>query len=153
MSLPVSLNLKNVSLLKPEQKIRPTITKDSDTIKTPHNSILHIRFGDIKNQKCFWFKDLKSFYCKDSLCKNRCVFFSKKKLVYFFSCFRILLAVALVSCLVPFVDARGRLLEPAQRSSLWRRGFKSPINRDDDGLNCGGYWVSYAWFLLYIIKS
>ncbi|XP_061194932.1 serine-rich adhesin for platelets-like [Saccostrea echinata] len=52
----------------------------------------------------------------------------------------ILLAVAFVSNLVPLINARGRLLEPAQRSSLWRRGFKSPVNRDDDGLNCGGYW-------------
>ena len=78
MPSPVSFNPKNVSLLKTEQKIRPTITKDNDTIKTPQNSILHICFGDIKHQKCFWFKDLKSFYCKDSLCKYICVFSTTK---------------------------------------------------------------------------
>ncbi|KAK3095251.1 hypothetical protein FSP39_012181 [Pinctada imbricata] len=32
------------------------------------------------------------------------------------------------------------MLEPSQRSSLWRHGYNTPINRDDDGLNCGGYW-------------
>lgn len=33
-------------------------------------------------------------------------------------------------------------MEPAQRSSLWTRGFDSPRNNDDTGLNCGGAWVS-----------
>lgn len=33
-------------------------------------------------------------------------------------------------------------MEPAQRSSLWTRGFDAPRNNDDTGLNCGGAWVS-----------
>ena len=39
------------------------------------------------------------------------------------------------------VSARGRMMEPAQRSSLFSRGFNSPENVDDSALNCGGAWV------------
>ena len=38
-------------------------------------------------------------------------------------------------------EGRGRLMEPPQRSSLWTRGYDSPRNNDDSGLNCGGKWV------------
>ncbi|KAK3580531.1 hypothetical protein CHS0354_009485 [Potamilus streckersoni] len=39
-----------------------------------------------------------------------------------------------------FVESRGRMMEPVQRSSLWRRGFDALVNSDDDALNCGGKW-------------
>ena len=50
------------------------------------------------------------------------------------------------------VAARGRLMEPPQRSSLFSRGFNSPENYDDSALNCGGFWVcllvlSLVWLL------
>ncbi|KAK3581704.1 hypothetical protein CHS0354_031103 [Potamilus streckersoni] len=35
-------------------------------------------------------------------------------------------------------EGQGRLLEPPGRASLWRFGFDSPINPDDNLLNCGG---------------
>jgi hypothetical protein len=40
------------------------------------------------------------------------------------------------------VSGHGRMLDPPQRSSLWRFGYPTPANYDDDGLYCGGYRVS-----------
>lgn len=59
-----------------------------------------------------------------------------------FSIFSTLVIVTYVLISPTEVHARGRLMEPAQRSSLWTRGFDSPRNNDDTGLNCGGAWVS-----------
>ncbi|KAK2704501.1 hypothetical protein QYM36_016783 [Artemia franciscana] len=39
---------------------------------------------------------------------------------------------------VVHVKGHGRLLDPPQRSSMWRAGYKVPINYDDNGLFCGG---------------
>ncbi|XP_042204853.1 uncharacterized protein LOC121854322 isoform X1 [Homarus americanus] len=39
-------------------------------------------------------------------------------------------------------DGHGRLMEPVGRSSAWRKGFNTPINWEDDELNCGGFGVS-----------
>ncbi|OWF55507.1 hypothetical protein KP79_PYT23102 [Mizuhopecten yessoensis] len=41
------------------------------------------------------------------------------------------------------VECRGKMMEPVQRSSLWRKGYNTPQNMEDSGLNCGGYW--YQW--------
>lgn len=63
--------------------------------------------------------------------------------VYCFFYFRSLLALFIFVTTFSLSSARGRMLEPSQRSSLWRLGFDSPVNRDDNGLNCGGYWVRF----------
>lgn len=34
------------------------------------------------------------------------------------------------------------LMEPVNRGSAWRKGFKTPVNYDDDGNYCGGLFVS-----------
>ena len=39
-------------------------------------------------------------------------------------------------------DGHGRLIEPPSRSSMWRFGFNTPVNYDDNQLFCGGYDVS-----------
>lgn len=36
---------------------------------------------------------------------------------------------------------RALLLEPPQRSSLWRFGNETPLNINDSALNCGGFEV------------
>lgn len=36
------------------------------------------------------------------------------------------------------VTGHGMMLDPPARSSMWRLGFKTPTNYDDNGLNCGG---------------
>ncbi|XP_062607153.1 uncharacterized protein LOC134268934 [Saccostrea cucullata] len=48
-----------------------------------------------------------------------------------------------VLCIVE-VYGHGKLWEPPSRSSIWRRGFDSPVNTNDNELNCGGYenhWI------------
>ncbi|XP_046558802.1 uncharacterized protein LOC124267855 [Haliotis rubra] len=37
------------------------------------------------------------------------------------------------------VEGHGRLLEPPSRASMWRLGFNTPPNYDDNQLFCGGY--------------
>ncbi|KAL4232934.1 hypothetical protein ACF0H5_007622 [Mactra antiquata] len=41
------------------------------------------------------------------------------------------------------VSGHGRLIEPPSRSSMWRFGFQTPINYDDNQLFCGGYDVQW----------
>jgi len=58
------------------------------------------------------------------------------------------------------VQGHGRLLEPPSRASMWRFGFQTPIDYNDNQLFCGGFTVSVfkyttiiAWFLLNYNKS
>lgn len=46
------------------------------------------------------------------------------------------------------IDAHGRLMEPVNRASAWRKNFSTPRNYDDNGVNCGGYFVSIFFSLL-----
>lgn len=41
------------------------------------------------------------------------------------------------------VDCHGRLIEPPSRSSMWRFGFKTKPNYNDNELFCGGYTVQW----------
>lgn len=43
-----------------------------------------------------------------------------------------------------YVHAHGRLVLPPNRASLWRFGYNSPPNYDDDGMNCGGFYRQYS---------
>ncbi|GAB1608443.1 uncharacterized protein LOC115214156 [Argonauta hians] len=42
-----------------------------------------------------------------------------------------------------YVKAHGRLWEPPGRSTMWRRGFPTPRNYQDNQLFCGGAYVQY----------
>ena len=49
------------------------------------------------------------------------------------------------------VMGHGYMLYPPQRSSMWRVGFDTPTNYDDNALFCGGFAVStyqYQYFNL-----
>ena len=39
------------------------------------------------------------------------------------------------------VDAHAKLIEPPMRSSMWRFGYNTPINYNDNELFCGGIQV------------
>ncbi|XP_063231782.1 uncharacterized protein LOC134536127 [Bacillus rossius redtenbacheri] len=39
--------------------------------------------------------------------------------------------------------AHGMLWWPANRGSMWRFGYKTPVNYDDNGLFCGGFSVQW----------
>ena len=47
-----------------------------------------------------------------------------------------------------FAEGHGMMLDPPGRSSMWRLGFPTPVNNDDNGLNCGGRKVILANKLL-----
>ena len=51
--------------------------------------------------------------------------------------------VTILMMLVARTDGHGRLIEPPSRSSMWRFGFKTPVNYDDNQLFCGGYDVQW----------
>ena len=36
----------------------------------------------------------------------------------------------------------GHLMDPVSRSSMWRRGFNTPVNWNDNEVFCGGFGVS-----------
>lgn len=58
--------------------------------------------------------------------------------------FRLSLMVGLVVVMAPTSTiGHGMMLNPPQRSSMFRFGFPVPPNYDDNGLNCGGFGVSF----------
>ncbi|GFQ64705.1 chitin-binding type-4 domain-containing protein [Trichonephila clavata] len=48
------------------------------------------------------------------------------------------LEVVITLCCVQSIWGHARLMEPPSRSSMWRHGYDTPKNYDDDGLYCGG---------------
>ncbi|XP_043481796.1 uncharacterized protein LOC122510907 [Leptopilina heterotoma] len=42
------------------------------------------------------------------------------------------------------ISAHGRLMDPINRSSMWRRGYKTPINYNDNENFCGGFFELIA---------
>ena len=50
------------------------------------------------------------------------------------------------------VLGHGYLITPPARASAWRKGFDTPIDYDDNGLNCGGFGVRKSdWQRYYLI--
>lgn len=47
----------------------------------------------------------------------------------------------IVLCFIGYVYGHGRMIEPPARSSMWRMGFSTPKNYNDNQLNCGGFMV------------
>ncbi|XP_033748370.1 uncharacterized protein LOC117333264 [Pecten maximus] len=50
----------------------------------------------------------------------------------------------LLALYVAEVRGHGRLLEPPSRASMWRRGFHSPKNYNDNQLFCGGFYRQWS---------
>ncbi|XP_043286015.1 uncharacterized protein [Venturia canescens] len=51
--------------------------------------------------------------------------------------------VAFFSIGISGIDGHGRLMDPVNRGSAYRKGFPTPVNWDDDGNYCGGFMVQY----------
>ncbi|XP_012945886.1 uncharacterized protein LOC106013787 [Aplysia californica] len=50
-----------------------------------------------------------------------------------------------VACVLPRPAAsHGRLYEPPGRSTMWRRGYDTEENYDDNQLFCGGFWHQFT---------
>ena len=52
------------------------------------------------------------------------------------------MTVVMMTMTLRSVRGHGRLVEPPSRSSMWRYGFNTPHNYDDNAINCGGLYVS-----------
>ena len=52
------------------------------------------------------------------------------------------MTVVMMTMTLRSVSGHGRLVEPPSRSSMWRYGFNTPHNYDDNAINCGGLYVS-----------
>jgi hypothetical protein len=46
----------------------------------------------------------------------------------------------------------GHLVDPVSRSSMWRRGYNTPVNWNDNEVFCGGFWVSLKLLLFFEIR-
>jgi hypothetical protein len=45
-------------------------------------------------------------------------------------------------CFISYVNGHGRLWDPPGRSTMFRKGFNTPHNYNDNQLYCGGFSVS-----------
>jgi len=60
------------------------------------------------------------------------------------------ISVALVVLLMAIgTHQHGHLMEPVNRSSMWRRGYNTTVNWTDNELFCGGFWVSLKRLFLF----
>jgi hypothetical protein len=55
--------------------------------------------------------------------------------------------------LIILVNARGRMINPPHRGSMWRYGFDTPQDYNDMSLNCGGIQQQWSinkgkWFII-----
>lgn len=55
---------------------------------------------------------------------------------------KLFIVAALMAINIEEIYGHGMLMEPVNRSSAWRKGFRVPPNYDDDGNFCGGLSVS-----------
>ena len=55
--------------------------------------------------------------------------------------------------LIAFALGHGRLISPPGRSSMWRYGYNTPTNYDDNQMFCGGFYVSFiAKFIIDLME-
>lgn len=58
--------------------------------------------------------------------------------------------ILILIALLPYsVRGHGRLMDPPSRSSMWRLGFETPANYNDNELFCGGFGVIYMIYYYY----
>nr|CAD7405378.1 unnamed protein product [Timema poppensis] len=59
----------------------------------------------------------------------------------------VIMWVIVLMAVVAQVRGHGMVMDPVSRSSMWRMGFHTPVNYDDDGNFCGGFstqWEEHA---------
>lgn len=71
----------------------------------------------------------------------------KTKIFFFTEMYSLFVFGLTLTSLVEWSSQHGLLLSPLQRGSLWRYGYDTPPNYDDNGLFCGGLEVRQ--FLCY----
>lgn len=68
-------------------------------------------------------------------------FTSSNKNFFFTEMYSVFVFGLTLTSLVEWSSQHGLLLSPPQRGSLWRYGYDTPPNYDDNGLFCGGLEV------------
>lgn len=82
------------------------------------------------------FVRIHGLWIYDNRCETMC-------LQWFLFCALLMLFAGSVSTQPKWTHGqRALLLEPPQRSSLWRFGNETPLNINDSALNCGGFEVN-----------
>ncbi|XP_047992291.1 uncharacterized protein LOC125231006 [Leguminivora glycinivorella] len=54
------------------------------------------------------------------------------------------ISLAILLSTASSVIGHGMVLDPPGRATAWRYGFRTPVNYDDNGLNCGGVGRQWA---------
>lgn len=49
----------------------------------------------------------------------------------------------MIAVVIDYVSGQGRMLMPPGRSTMWRLGYETPINFNDNVLSCGGVKVYF----------
>lgn len=65
--------------------------------------------------------------------------------------FSILSLSVVLGAFVSLANGHGMVMDPPNRSSLWRFDKTAPINYNDNQMFCGGFGVIFLLFLLLII--
>lgn len=81
------------------------------------------------------------FSCLTSMCNMHYPLNHRIKTFFFTEMYSVFVFVITLTSLVEWSSQHGLLLSPPQRGSLWRYGYDTPPNYDDNGLFCGGLEV------------
>lgn len=86
------------------------------------------------------------FSCLTSMCNMHYPLNHRIKTFFFTEMYSVFVFVITLTSLVEWSSQHGLLLSPPQRGSLWRYGYDTPPNYDDNGLFCGGLEVRQSLF-------
>lgn len=86
------------------------------------------------------------FSCLTSMCNMHYPLNHRIKTSFFTEMYSVFVFVITLTSLVEWSSQHGLLLSPPQRGSLWRYGYDTPPNYDDNGLFCGGLEVRQSLF-------
>ncbi|XP_071454440.1 uncharacterized protein [Hetaerina americana] len=53
-------------------------------------------------------------------------------------------ALSVLAAILSLAHGHGRMMDPAARGTMWRKGFQTPVNYNDNQLNCGGRWSQFG---------
>ena len=64
------------------------------------------------------------------------------RLILIFQDSNMLVKILVLHTLIIGAIGHGRLISPPGRSTMWRYGYSTPANYDDNQMSCGGFYVS-----------
>ena len=88
----------------------------------------------------------ESFYLSCYLSVNITIILHYR-LILIFQDSNMLVKILVLHTLIIGVIGHGRLISPPGRSTMWRYGYSTPANYDDNQMSCGGFYVSCFNFI------